>query len=260
MIGAIFLILAWPISRSIRLRPEDYGERVDGDPPQDPSVSPATAQDSPGPGATKENPPDFTARQAIRTRAFWFITFGHALSAMLIGTLTVHMIPMLTDQGLSLQSAAFIWSVLMGVSAVFELVGGYLGDRMSINIAIFGFAAIQAVGFLLAAFVDSVTMAVLFAVVYGIGFGGRAPLTTAIRGEYFGKRAFATITGISTAPLSALLVVAPLFAATLFDATASYRLAFLILGGLGALSGPLFLFAKKPELTSTPMGTVSRPS
>ena len=247
VIGAIFLVVAWPISRSIRVRPEDYGEVVDGDPIQDPTAGLTTAQGSPRDIVTAEYTPDFTARQAIRTRAFWFITFGHALSAMLIGTLTVHMVPMLTDQGLSLQSAAFIWSVLMGVSAVFELVGGYLGDRMSSNKAIFGFAAVQTVGFLIAAFVDSVAMAVLFAVVYGIGFGGRAPLTTAIRGEYFGKRAFATITGISMAPLYALLLAAPLFAATLFDATDSYRLAFLILGGLGALSGPLFLFAKKPE-------------
>ena len=251
VIGAIFLVVAWPISRSIRLRPEDYGEHVDGDPPY---VGAATTQDSPGPPAMEDDLPDFTARQAIRTRAFWFITFGHALSAMLIGTLTVHMVPMLTDQGLSLQSAAFIWSVLMGVTAVFQLVGGYLGDRMSLTVAIFGFAAIQTVGFLVAAFVNSVGMAVLFAVIYGAGFGGRAPLTTAIRGEYFGKRAFATITGISMAPLYALLLAAPLFAATMFDATGSYRIAFLVLGGLGALSGPLFLFAKKPELTSTPRG------
>ena len=209
VIGATFLVLAWPISRSIRVRPEDYGERADGDPVQDPPAGPATTQDSPGRRAKEDSPPDFTARQAIRTRAFWLITFGHALSVMLIGTLTVHMVPMLTDQGLSLQSAAFLWSVLMGVTAVFQLVGGYLGDRMSVNVAIFGFTAIQTIGFLIAAFVNSVAMAVLFAVVYGIGFGGRAPLTTAIRGEYFGKRAFATITGISMAPLSALLVAGP---------------------------------------------------
>ena len=257
VIGVIFLVVAWPISRSIRMRPEDYGERVDGDPLPDPVASPATGPDSPGPRATVDDPPDFTARQAIRTRAFWFITFGHALSAMLIGTLTVHMVPLLTDQGLSLQSAAFIWSVLMGVTAVFQLVGGYVGDRISLNVAIFGFTIIQTVGFLIAAFVNSVAVAVLFAVIYGVGFGGRAPLTTAIRGEYFGKRAFATITGISMAPLYALLLAAPLFAAVMFDARESYKVAFLILGGLGALSGPLFLFARRPQLPST-LGVAGR--
>ena len=156
---------------------------------------------------------------------------------------------MLTDQGLSLQTAAYVWSVLMAVGAAFQLIGGYVGDRVPKNLAIFGFTALQAVGFLMAAFVDNLTMAVLFAVVYGAGFGGRVPLTTAIRGDYFGKGAFATITGISMAPLYMFMLIAPLFAAAMFDASGSYRLGFLILGGIGSLSGVLFLFAKKPKFS-----------
>jgi MFS family permease len=94
-------------------------------------------------------------------------------------------------------------------------------------------------------------MAVLFAVIFGAGFGGRNPLTTAIRGDYFGKNAFATITGISSAPMYAFMLAAPLFAAFLFDATGSYTVAFLIIGSLGMMSGVLFLLAKKP--TSIPL-------
>ena len=89
-------------------------------------------------------------------------------------------------------------------------------------------------------------MAISFAVVYGAGFGGRVPITTAIRGDYFGNKAFATITGISMAPLYLFMLAAPLFAAFMFDSTGTYSVAFLILGGLGSMSGVLFLFAKKP--------------
>ena len=42
------------------------------------------------------------------------------------------------------------------------------------------------------------------------------------------------------------MLAAPLFAAFLFDATESYTLAFLIIGGLGMMSGVLFMLAKKP--------------
>ena len=253
-IGIVFLGAGWPLSRLIRERPENYGQRPDGTPLSATSklfVEPSNAS------INSYDGPEFTARQAIRTSAFWYITFGHALSSMLIATLTVHMVPMLTDQGLSLQTAAYVWSVLMAVGAIFQLIGGYVGDRIPKNIALFGFTAIQAVGFLMAAFVDSLSIAIVFAVVYGAGFGGRVPLTTAIRGDYFGKGAFATITGISMAPLYMFMLIAPLFAAAMFDARESYTLAFLILGGIGSLSGVLFLFAKKPRFSPAQESTSS---
>ena len=250
-IGVGFIAIAWPISRIIRERPEDYGQLPDGDLP---ATAPAVKT---RPGRLREaeqatSAPDFTARQAIRTQAFWFITFGHALSSMLIATLTVHLVPMLTDQGLTLQTAAFVWSVLMAVGATFQLVGGYVGDRIPKNIALFGFTTLQALGFIMAAFITDISMAMVFAVVYGAGFGGRVPLTTAIRGDYFGKRAFATITGISMAPLYLLMLAAPLMAAAMFDAQGSYSVPFLILGLVGGASGPLFLFARKPQPPRTP--------
>ena len=246
-IGVVFLCLAWPMSRLVRERPEDYGLLPDGDPPTQ-TVREAARRVG---RAAPSDELNFTARQAVRTHAFWLITFGHACSTILFATLTVHLVPMLTDQGLSLQSAAYVFSVVMGSAAIFQLIGGYVGDRIPINraIAIFGF--IQAGGFLMAVLVDSFQMAMLFAVTFGAGFGGRNPLTTAIRGDYFGKNAFATITGISSAPKYAFMLAAPLCAAFLFDSTGSYTLAFLIIGGLGMMSGVLFMLAKKP--TSLPL-------
>ncbi len=247
-IGVLFAAVAWPISRAVRTSPEDYGQYTDGDPPPNLQEAQTAAEDTPGKGTRTVDQPDFTARQAIHTHTFWLMTFGHALSSMLFATLTVHLIPLLHDQGLSLQTAAYMWSVMMLTGAVFQLIGGYVGDRTPTNVAIFYFAALQAAGFLLVAFVHSVPMAVLAAVLYGAGFGGRVPLTTAIRGEYFGRRAFATISGISMAPQNGLMLAAPLFAAVMFDTRGDYTLAFLILGVLGAMSGVLFLLAKKPEL------------
>ncbi len=263
-IGVVFLSLSWPLSMFIRNQPEDYGLLPDGDHPNNdtstvaaaspaslgPRRSPQARQSPLAEKIATENTLNFTARQAIRTRAFWFITFGHALSSMLIATLTVHMVPLLTDQGMSLQTAAYVWAVLNAAGAVFQLLGGFLSDRYPRNRILFIFAALQASGFILAAFVHSLPMAILFALVYGAGFGGRVPITTAIRGDYFGTRAFATITGISMVPLYAFMLAAPLFAAFMFDSTGTYTLSFLILGGLGSLSGFLFLFAKKP--TSLP--------
>ena len=261
-IGVVFLAVAWPISRLIRLRPEDYDQLPDGDPYPNLPEGPTETGNSLEGYIPARNQPDFTARQAIRTKAFWFTGFGQALSSMLFAVIAVHLVPLLTDQGLSLQTAAYMFSVMMIVGALFTLIGGYVGDRIPINVAISGFATLQAAGFLLAAFVHNVPMALLCAVIYGAGYGGRMPLSAAIRGEYFGKRAFATITGISMAPMSAFNLAGPLFAAVMFDTQGNYTLAFLILGTLGAMSGVLYLFAKKPELVDSIQGSgpVPRPA
>ena len=123
-IGVVFLAVSWPISRLIRLRAEDYGQLPDGDSYPNLQEESTETGNSLERDTPAEDQPDFTARQAIRTRAFWFITLGHALCAMLIATLTVHLIPLLTDQGLSLQSAAYMFTVMMTVGAVFTLIGG----------------------------------------------------------------------------------------------------------------------------------------
>ena len=64
-----------------------------------------------------------------------------------------------------------------------SLVAGYVGDRVPKNVALFVAVAIQAGAFAFAAHVHSFSSAVLFAVFYGIGFGGRVPLSYAIRAE-----------------------------------------------------------------------------
>jgi cyanate permease len=250
--GVAFLVVAWPVSSLVRDRPEPYGQLPDGGPGPARAPSPvALAEGQQGPASTPAGP-QFTARQAIRTSAFWYITFGHALSSMLIAAMTVHLVPMLTDQGMSLQMAAYVWAVVMAVGAVAQLVGGYLGDRMPVNAALFIFTTIQAAGFAMAVVADSTAMAFGFAVVFGVGLGGRNPLTMVIRGAYFGQRAFATITGISMVPLYVFMLLAPLFAALLYDARKSYDLAFLVLAGLGLLSGILFLLARKPTARPAP--------
>jgi len=177
-IGIFFLAIAWPISKGIRTQPEDYGQYADGDPLSNLKEEQTSGDDTSDRNTLEIDQPDFTARQAMRTSAFWFITFGQALSSMLIGVLTVHLVPLLTDQGLSLQTASFMLSVMMGVWAVFQLVGGYLGDRFPKNLVLFGFTTLQAVGFTLVAFVHTLPMAILAMVIFGAGGVDRHPRRT----------------------------------------------------------------------------------
>ena len=247
-LGILFMALAVPVSRIMRERPEEYGLLPDGDSPVQPSGGPAASlRPREGPVAAVAG---LTAREAMHTSAFWYITFGIAFSAMINQTLSVHLVPMLTDQGISLQNAAYVWSVIMGAGIVASLVAGYAGDRAPKNVAMAVSVGIQACAFAFGAHVHSFPMAALFAVFYGIGFGGRVPLSVAIRAEYFGPRAFATITGLSMAPMFLLQLVAPLFAAAMFDIRHSYVLPFAILTPLGLAGALCCLVARRPAVRS----------
>ena len=103
-IGLVILLLAFPISRLVRNRPEDYGQRPDGD-----TVAPAPVITDLT-EASQSTPAErgFTWREAIRTRVFWLMSWGHACNAVVMTTVIVHLGLMLTDRGMSLQTVAWV--------------------------------------------------------------------------------------------------------------------------------------------------------
>ena len=101
---------------------------------------------------------------------------------------------------------------------------------------------------MLVAITDQIFMALIFAVLYGIGFGGRIPLLTSIRGEYFGRKAFATIMGLSQMPNNIAMIFAPLFAGFMFDTTGTYFIPFAFFGLLNVLGAFLMLTVKRPQV------------
>ncbi len=242
-LGALFLTLAFPLTRLIRNRPEEYGQMPDGDAPESRSRA-GGSEDR----VAAYGDGDFTARQAMHTSAFWLITFSHGLSAMIVGALQVHSIPMLHDAGLSLGLAGTVVVVYTFVGMGSRIVGGYLGDRFPKPMIIFGFATIQAIGVVAAVGINSFATALPFAVLFGFGWGGRGALFTALRGDYFGRKAFATIFGLSAFFLSGVSVIAPLFAGYLFDLQGSYTVPLLTLAVVNLFGGFLVLFSRKPVL------------
>ena len=239
-IGLFLIAVALPVSRLVRNAPEPYGQFPDGEPTTRRRGTTPSA-----PAAVDE--PDYTWQEAVRTKTFWLITLGHAGSSIVIATITVHLGPMLDDRGFSLPTVGLVVGAYTGVAAVFTLVGGYIGDRLPIRLALFVFSALQSGAVALLMVAETQQMVFLFAVVMGIGFGGRNPLTTVIRGVYFGRKAFASITGISMIPMNVLLLGAPLFAGIMFDATQSYFIPMLVVAIASMAGSTMFLFLDSPE-------------
>lgn len=246
LLGVLTIVLALPISRLIRNRPEDYGYRPDGQL----GLSPATVDTRPSESATSEAEPDFSTREALRTRAFWLISFGHAFSAMVNVTIMVHLGLLLDDREVPLTTVGLVIATLMGVSALFTLLGGLAGDRIPARYSLFWFSLVQSAAVVVLILADSMLMAYLFAVIMGIGWGGRSAPTSTVRGEYFGRKAFASITGMSMVPMNFFLLGGPLFAGYMRDATGDYDLPFVIIAVVSGLGSCLYLFLGKPGSAS----------
>ena len=242
-LGILVWVLAIPIALAVRDRPEVYGLRPDGDPPTSPAATEASADE-----AALEEDASFTVGEAIRTQAFWAITAAHGFSAIAAVTIAVHLIPAMTDIGMTLPMAGTVVLTFGVAGAVFQLIGGFLGDRLPKPPLIAVFVVIQATGMLVAALIQTVPGAYLFAVLYGTGLGGRVPLLTAIRGDYFGREKFATIMGVSQVPMNLAMIGAPIAAGYFFDTLGSYMIPFLGLAILNFLGAFLILLARKPTL------------
>ena len=191
---------------------------------------------------------EFTARQAVRTRAFWAIAIGHFLANLSVGTISAHIVLHLKDVGLSYGAASGMIGIIGGIAFCAQLTGGFFGDRINKRLAISALLLLQTCAMATLAFVDSYPTAILFAVMWGIGFGARTPMMHALRGEYFGPRSFATILGLEAVPMSIGMMIAPVMVGWAFDVQGSYTVAFIGLAAASVVAAVLILFARPPVL------------
>ncbi len=251
VIGVFLLMIVGPVAKAIRNRPEDMGLLPDGD-------LESGRKQSVQAGTGDEDEPEFTAKQALRTRAFWALTIVHLSSSISIVTLALHLAPKLTDMGFSLSGAAVIPIVYTLIALPSQFLAGYIADRFPKPIVTFVFLMFQATSILVIAFAETPAMAFVFAALYGVGFGGRIPLLTAIRGEYFGRKAFATIMGLSQVPNNILMIFAPLFAGFMYDLQESYFVPFFTFAIMAFMGAALMLTVKKPQIEQSPASAAQR--
>ena len=190
--AAVFILaIAWPVSRMIRDRPEDWGQQPDGG---DSHTQVALSLNRPVVAARVL--PDYTWREALRTRAFWLMTLGAAVfSVAPIGAAYLD-IDVYNRAFSSLDHEWVRWLKAALLVASVPL-GGLLGDYLPTRRATFVFSLVQSISLVVMAFTTTLPMYLLAVALSGIGTGGGLPLTFAARGAYFGRRNFATITGLS---------------------------------------------------------------
>ena len=241
--GLIILAVALPCVKIIKNNPEELGLLPDG------AETESDLDKSTPSKISQDQEVEFTVGQALKTRVFWILTVAHVSSTISLATLSIHLMARLQDIGLSSTTASYIELVSSVVALPSLFVAGWLGDKVSKKYLVALFLFLQGISTIVLTVANGLPLALLFAVFYGIAFGGRIPLMTAIRGDYFGRKAFASIMGWSMLPNGILMAIAPVWAAWMFDTYGSYTVPFLSYAVINLAGDLIMLGVKKHKLT-----------
>jgi MFS family permease len=188
---------------------------------------------------------EFSFQEVVHTKQFWLVCslllcWGFALFATM-----VHIVPHATDLGISAASAANILATIGGMSIVGKVVLGGIADRIG-NRQVFGIGFIlMSVAFFWLVPATEMWMLFLFAVVFGLAYGGCAISPSPMQAALFGLRSHGLITGFTNLSFSIGAAVGPLLVGYIFDVRGSYHVAFLLCAAI-SLTGLIFTAVLRP--------------
>jgi sugar phosphate permease len=238
--GVLILVICLPLSFVFRRRPEDYGLRLDGEPP---TVMEAGAEKKESGDGTR----DFTAREALRTPAFWLISLGHGFALLVVQAINTHAITHMKEGlGYTLEQAALAITLQTVAQLAGVGIGAWVGDRYNKRILSVFCMLGHASGLLFLTYATGPAMIVAYAVLHGTAWGMRGPFMQAIRADYFGRSAIGMILGLSLMIIIIGQIGGPMIAGIMADMTGNYRAGFTTIALVAALGSIFFLLARRP--------------
>ena len=212
--GIATLVLGIVATVLLRASPASMGLQPDG----------AAAPVSTSPSA----PAGLELGQVLRSRIFWLLYLACALNC--IGTFVpfVHLAPYATDQGLSRIEG--VWLVgLIGVgSTLGRFVLGGLADRIGRDRSLALIMLLNGVALAYWSMAQGFWALAVFALVFGLFYGGFVALVPAFTADLFGLRAMSAVLGVLYTSVAFGTLLGPTLAGWVFDTTGSYTWPILI--------------------------------
>ena len=276
--GAAILAVVLPLSFLVYRSPEDKGMLPDGDKPTGASPFPqvggiaesggvAGGGSQAGPGAGRgvghgrgvfrpaPGEPDFTAREAMKTPAFWLLVWAVGLRNTVHSGMQFLLSPVivwfLMGSGRAEDDSVRLSALLVGLlslsSLVMNPIVGWLGDNWSkqrlSSVAMVGGALSLAV---LLNHSGALWQACLFVVLLAASETAN-PLAWAIMGDFFGRRSYATLRGWQHLPDQLMSMSTPVWMGLVYDYTDSYFWSLVPLAVIYSLAAVSYWLIPRPK-------------
>jgi MFS family permease len=231
LMAVAVLVLGVVAAFAMRARPEDHGLSADG----------AAA------GADAPREASLTARQALRTPAFWLLVVGTNLGGLALFGVNIHLYSYLGDRGLAPATAAAVVTLLYLLHTAAKPLWGLVTERVHVRYCIAACYAGGGAGILLLLASSSFAAVLAFAVVYGLTRGAQSFVTSLAWAEYFGRDAQGAIRGLAAPARFVASAAGPVLGGWLYDATGGYEGAFVAFAIAFVLGGAVAATARAPR-------------
>ncbi len=241
-LGAFVLLLTLVVAPLMRKRPEDYGMVPDG-----------TSEEEIASGRRRVvEEVSLTAREAMRTPAFWLLLVSTNFAGFAISGVNLHIFSYITDRQIEPGQAAMVITYLYFLQSVAKPLWGFAAERMHVRYCLAACYAGGAAGIVLLMGAGSLPHLALFATVYGLTRGAQSFVSSLAWSDYFGREAQGAIRG--TAQPFGLITSAggPVLGGFLFDLRGDYVLAFSVFVGAFVVSSIAALLAQPPRQAPRP--------
>ncbi len=183
-------------------------------------------------------------RDVLSTRQFWIMSAVWFSVSFSLQIVLVHTAPHVSDLGISTTSAATVVSMIGGFSIIGRLglgvVSDLLGKKLTFIIALLSLAA----SIMVILYAREMWVFYVFTFLYGVAHGSFFTLISPMLAELFGLGSLGAILGAVMFVGTFGGSVSPVLAGRIFDATGSYRIAFLLCLALSMVAIILLFFLK----------------
>jgi len=213
VLGVIALVGTLAGALLIERSPEVRGLTPDGDPPR-PTRAAAVWGLSPA--------------QALRTRPFYLLYAAGVATTLGLFIPFAHLVPYATDHGISERWGALILGMIGAGSIAGRLGMGGTADRIGRRQALAGSFLLMAAVQLWWLGATEVWSLIVFALVFGVAYGGFVALMPALISDFFGVRYAGAVIGLIYTAAAIGNLLGPTLAGLAFDLADSYTLPILL--------------------------------
>jgi MFS family permease len=156
-----------------------------------------------------------------------------------------HLVPYATDHGISAFTASLILGMIGAGSTFGRLALGGMADRLGRRQSLAGAFLLMACMLVWWLMSTSVWALLIFALLFGIGYGGIVALFPALTTDYFGVRQAGAIIGLLYTSASIGSLLGPTLAGIAFDLYHSYAFPILLSAGANLIAVACMLILGK---------------
>lgn len=241
--AAIFICCILIPALFLKNTPSELGQIPDG--PASAKIN-TPRQKITSPSRHYETSVNFTAGEALRTPAFWFIVGYAAFMLLCMQVLMIHQLAFLLDIDIDPQMAAVAVGLMSAVVTISQVGVGFLGLRYNIrSLAVLSVVSVMA-GYTLLLFARSLPLVFVYNVFMGAGFGIQMLAMSTLIPNYFGMKEFPKIMGFAI-PIGTFIGAAGGPGAGIIrEMTGSYLPAFQISLGIAVIAFFCIFLLKPP--------------